>query len=71
MACCQLPNPQNDKAPTTPNRSDERIQPLGFTLAADAPNLGSPHLAFRDLIESDSGSTGRTSLFALSIRLNI
>ncbi len=71
MACCQLPNPKNDKAPTEPNRSDERSQPLGFTAAPDAPNVGSVHAAFRGAIASDSGSTDGTSLIALSIRLNV
>jgi hypothetical protein len=71
MACCRLPNPKDDKAPTTPNRSDERSQPFGFTLAGDAPIVGSTHSAFRELIQSDSGSSGSTSLIALSIRLNI
>lgn len=70
-ACCQLPNPKNDKAPATPNRSDERSQPVGFNSVADAPNVGSARPAFRRLIESDAGSTDSTSLIALSIRLNI
>ncbi len=71
MGCCQLPNPKHDKTPTTPNRSDERVQPFGLMLAADPPLVGSVFAGFRRLIESDAGGSNGSSLIALSIRLNI
>jgi hypothetical protein len=70
MACCQMPNPKEGKAPASPNQSEVRGQPLGFVLAAEPTlhDLGAArfrHVAFRG-----SAITSSPSLMALGIRLN-
>ena len=72
MACCQTPK-QDENRPASTSRSDDRGQPIGFTLAAAGQPKGSligglNTFTFADAIASDNLSV---SLIGLSIRLNI
>ena len=70
-ACCQMPNPKEDKAPASPNRLDDRGQPLDLAWSEDA-NTGGPRTAlFHGGFAADPVMPVGSSLIALSIRLNI
>lgn len=71
MACCQMPNPKQDNTPASPKPSEDRGQPFGLMLAADAPLDGSNAATFRHDLARNAAVIGSTSLIALSIRLNI
>ena len=72
MGCCQAsPNPEENQAPAAPKPSEDRGQPLGPFLVANAAVLGPNTAAFRDGFFRDAASKGGSSLIALSIRLNV
>lgn len=71
MACCQLPNPKQDNAPTEPKGSNDRGQPLGLALCASAKIGGVDAAGFHSPVLSNASSMAGSSLIALSIRLNI
>jgi len=70
-ACCQLPNPKEDKAPTSPKPSHDRGQPLGLAQVAGVAVVGPNAAAFHDGFVRDAARVGSSSLIALSIRFNI
>jgi len=70
MACCQMPNSKEGKAPASPNRSEVRCQPLGSIVAAGSTLSGQGAARFRHLPFRDSATTGSPSLIVLHIRLN-
>lgn len=70
MACCQMPNPKHENPPASPKPSEDRGQPLGGMLAADAPPDGLNAATFRHDFTRHA-ATSSNSLIALSIRLNI
>lgn len=70
MACCEMPNPNNDEAPRAPSRSDDQGQPVGI-VAADSDMLAS--MAAHRRVASDviRDTQDGTSLIVLSIRFNV
>ena len=70
-ACCQLPNPKEDKAPTSPRPSEDRGQPLGLAQVGNAVVFGQHAGAIHEGVFRDAGSPLGSSLVALSIRFNI
>lgn len=70
-ACCQLPNPKEDKAPASPKSSEDRGQPLGLTQVANAVVVGPNAAAFQNGYFRDAACISSSSLIALAIRLNI
>jgi hypothetical protein len=70
-ACCQLPNPKEDKAPTSPRPSEDRGQALGLAQVGNAVVFGQHAGAIHEGVSSDAGSPRGSSLIALSIRFNI
>ncbi len=72
LACCQTsPNPHEKQAPSAPQPSEDRGQPLGLVLTANAASVGRNAVAFRDGFVRDAASKGGSSLIALSIRINV
>lgn len=70
MACCQTPDPNQDKTPGFPNRSDDRGQSL--SLAAAAAQIGDPAaIAFHNAVFTQTLFADSHSLIALNVRLNV
>lgn len=70
MACCQMSNPKQENTPASPKPSEDRGQPLGWMLDADAVLDGPNAAGFRRDVARDAAIVGKTTLVALSIRLN-
>lgn len=68
-ACCQMPNPKDDKVPASPNPSESRGQMLGFVVA-DLTLSGQSAARFNHASFGDSATSRSPSLVALGIRLN-
>lgn len=70
-ACCQVPNPKEDRAPASPKPSADRGQPLGLAQVAGVEVVAPKAAAFHNGFFGDAARIGSSSLIALSIRLNI
>jgi hypothetical protein len=71
MACCQAPNRGRESVPAPTCPPENRGQPLGLPLLADAPNVDSHAAASAAIWSRDAATLGGRSLILLGIRLNI